>query len=110
MHPWAAPGTPYAWSSPLAITISSRWTPVYKFVIPVLATAGMALGAWNAYVHPKPKTLPPGLGALDEWMIVVAIALAVGVILWRTLARLVRVELEDDELIISNYRTEIRVP
>ncbi len=94
----------------MSTPLSSRWTPFYKFIVPSLVFGGMGYGAWLAYVHPERQKLPPGIGPDYAWLTVVAIAGLVGVILWWALAALKHVELDNDELIVSNYRTEIRVP
>lgn len=89
--------------------LSSRWTPFYKFILPALMLAGMGVGTWYAYAHPERQHLPQGFSAEYGWLFVVIIGLFVGGVMWWTAADLVRIELDDDELIISNYRTEIRV-
>lgn len=59
----------------MATTLSSRWTPFYKFVVPVLVVAGVGVGAWRTVLHPKRAhplgSLPPD----QEWMRVIAIML-----------------------------------
>ncbi len=90
--------------------LSSRWTPFYKFVIPLLVLGGMGTGTVVAYLRPKPQTMPPGLRADQEWILMAVAAVIALAVMWWALGRLMRVELDEDELIISNYRTEIRVP
>ncbi|MBA4071681.1 MAG: hypothetical protein C0497_07575 [Gemmatimonas sp.] len=94
----------------MATTLSSRWTPFYKFVIPPLVLGGIGTSAVVAYLHPEPQRMPPGLRADQGWLLLAGATVVVATILWWALRRLMRVELDDDELIISNYRTEIRVP
>jgi hypothetical protein len=93
----------------LATALSSRWTPFYKFVLPVLATGGMCYGAWRAFVHPEQLHLSNGMRPDQAWMIVLALAFVVGGMIWWTVGPLKRVELEGDELLVSNYLAEIRV-
>jgi hypothetical protein len=90
--------------------LSSRWTPFYKFVVPVLVTGGLVFGAWRAYGHPQEVNLPPGMPPTYGWMLMLALAVVVAALLWFTLSPIKKVELDDDSLIISDYRTEIRVP
>jgi len=94
----------------LVTALSSKWTPFYKFVLPVLVTGGMGLGAWRVYGHPQEVNLPPGLPPAYGWVLMLAIAVMVAAFLWLTLAPIKKVELDDGSLVISNYRTEIRVP
>lgn len=94
----------------MSTTLSSRWTPFYKFVIPLLVLGGIGTSGVMAYVHPDARTMPPGLRPDQGWIFIAAAAVIAIAVMWWTLGRLMRVELDDDELIISNYRTEIRVP
>lgn len=94
----------------MATTLSSRWTPFYKFVIPLLVLGGIGTSSVIAYLRPEPQTMPPGLRPDQGWILIAAAALIAVAVMWWTLGRLMRVELDDDSLIISNYRTEIRVP
>ncbi len=63
-----------------------------------------------AYLHPESQKMPPGLGPDQAWILMAVAAVIAVAVMWWALGRLMRVELDDDELIISNYRTEIRVP
>ncbi len=90
-------------------TLSSRWTPFYKFYLPALLLGGLGLGAWYVALHPEQQSLPPGVAPEFGWVFVIGIAVFVAAIMWWTAADLTRIELSDDELCISNYRTEIRV-
>lgn len=91
-------------------TISSRWTPFYKFVIPLLVIGGMGTGAVMGLLHPERQKMPPGLRPDQGWILMAVAAVIAIAVMWWALGRLMRVELDEDELIISNYRTEIRVP
>ena len=94
----------------MTISLSSRWTPFYKFILPVLTTGGMCYGSWRAFVHPEEIDLPNGMRAELGWMIVLALGLLVGGIIWWTVGALKRLELSGDHLLISNYVTEISAP
>jgi hypothetical protein len=94
----------------VATTLSSRWTPFYKFILPLFVLGGLGVGAWQAYAHPESVKMPAGIGVEYGWMLIVALMVfAVGMIWW-TVAPLKRLELDDNELLISDYRVEIRVP
>ena len=93
----------------MATTLSSRWTPFYKFVLPLLVVGGIGTGTVVAYLHPEPQNMPPGLNPDQGWILMACAAVIAIAVMWWALGRLMRVELDDDELIISNYRTEIRV-
>ena len=82
----------------------------YKFFLPVLVTGGMGLGAWRTYGHPQDVNLPPGMAPSYGWVAMLAMFVLVAGIMWFTMAPLKKVELSGDQLIISDYRTEIRVP
>ena len=45
----------------MTTTLSSRWTPFYKFVIPLLVLGGIGTGTVVAYLHPEQQKMPPGL-------------------------------------------------
>ncbi len=91
-------------------TLSSRWTPFYKFVIPLLVFGGIATSTLMSYLHPGPQKMPPGLAPYQARILMAVAAVIAIAVMWWALGRLMRVELDDDELIVSNYRTEIRVP
>lgn len=93
----------------MATPLSSRWTPFYKFALPLLTLGGIGAGAFYEFVHPESQKLPPGIPQQYGWVVVFFTGLLIGVIFWWAVADLKRVELDGDELIISNYRTEIRV-
>lgn len=94
----------------MATTLSSRWTPFYKFVIPLLVLGGIGTSTVVAYLHPEAKNMPPGLNPDQGWILMAVAAVIAIAVMWWALGRLMRVELDEDDLIISNYRTEIRVP
>jgi len=94
----------------MSVPLSSRWTPFYKFALPFLVIGGIGVAAWQAYVHPERQQLPAGMDPANGWMLVAAVGVVAGAFIWWTIKDLARVELDDDELIISDYRTEIRVP
>lgn len=94
----------------MELKLSSRWTFFYKFILPVLTAAGMCYGAWRAFTHPDELHLPPGFSPEGGWMFFAGVAVAVAVVIWWTVWPLKRLELADDELLVSNYLTEIRVP
>lgn len=90
--------------------LSSRWTPFYKFVLPVLIAGGMCYGTWRAYVRPDELRLPNGFAPEYGWLFVVLVGMVVALAIWWSVAPLKRIALDGDELVISNYLTEIRVP
>jgi len=94
----------------VATQLSSRWTPFYKFVIPLLVVGGIGTSTVVAYLHPEPQNMPPGLNPDQAWILMAVVAVIAIALMWWALGRLMRVELDDDDLLISNYRTEIRVP
>ncbi len=89
--------------------ISSRQTFFAKFVLPTLwigifgaVTLALWLGLfWGSQMSGPPLPL--------KWTFL-AVLLVGGTIFLRTTARLKRVRIDGDTLLISNYRTEIRVP
>ncbi len=93
----------------MSTTLSSRWTPFYKFILPLLTVGGMGFGAWYAHGHPEGQNLPPGVGPKYMWIFFAAVAVFVAALMWWTVGKMKRIELDDDELVISNYRSEIRV-
>jgi predicted PurR-regulated permease PerM len=94
----------------VATVMSSKWTPFYKFILPLLGGGGMCVAVWHVHEHPQEITIPPGFPPSLAWVFVLAAFVAVAAVLWIMLLPLKRVELDDGDLIISNYRTEIRVP
>jgi len=94
----------------LATALSSRWTPFYKFVLPVLVTGGMGVSLWRGARSPQEFRLAQDMTSAQGLALMLVVALVVAAIMWYTLAPLKKVELDGDDLVISNYRTEIRVP
>ena len=94
----------------MTTTLSSRLTPFHKFVLPLLVAGGFGFGAWRAYLHPGEVHGPTGWSRDYAWALMLAFGVVIGAVLWLVGGRLVCVELDEDELIISDYRNEIRVP
>jgi hypothetical protein len=93
----------------VATELSSRSTPFYKFVLPVLLVGGMGAAALTAYRHPESLNGPTGWSRDYAWVMMITLGAVMASAVWWFAGRLMRVELDDDELVISNYRTEIRV-
>lgn len=70
----------------------------------------MCYGAWRAYVRPDEFHLPVGVPPEGGWMFFITVAVVVALVIWWTIGALKRIDLDGDELVISNYLTEIRVP
>lgn len=94
----------------MSTVLSSRWTPFYKFVAPALAAVGLGFGVWSALRRPGEAPVPGGFPPALAWLSAAAMALLIGGLIWWSVARLKRVVLVGDELVISNYVVEIRVP
>lgn len=90
--------------------LSSKSTPLYRFVLPWLVLAGMLFAAGSAYLHPESLNGPSGWTRDYAWALMLAFGIVMFAILWFVGGRVMKVELDGDELIISNYRVEIRVP
>jgi hypothetical protein len=90
--------------------ISSRWTPFYRFGLPMLTIAGIGFGAYTSWLHPERQSLPPGIPPQYGWLVVVATGALVIAIILIFLGGLKDVVLDGDELVISDTRNEIRVP
>jgi hypothetical protein len=96
----------------LTKSLSSKSTFVYKVILPVFITGSLIvggalpffLGLGSPYVHLN------GLSPTAFLMFMLVGAIPVLAILWVTVVPLKHVVLDDDELIISNFRYEIRVP
>ena len=87
-------------------TLSSRQTALMKFVIPplwVLAFGAAALMLWSERARGSPVPTE------SKWLVLL-IWLVGGLLIWRTCARLKRVQLDGGTLLVSDYRTTIRVP
>jgi hypothetical protein len=96
----------------MELELSSRWTFYHKFVLPVVITGAMLAGTWFARVHPdSPRLHGPGGTPPDQvWLMVLGVTVIVIVAVGLMVAPLKRVVLSGDELVISNFRSEIRVP
>lgn len=87
-------------------TLSSRQTALMKFVVPpvwILAFGAAALMPWWAGAGRSPVPIESQSLFLLVWLVG-------GLLIWRTCARLKRVRLDGATLLISDYRTTIRVP
>lgn len=87
-------------------TLSSRQTALMKFVIPplwILAFGAAALMLWSERAKGSPVPIE------SKWMVLL-IWFVGGLLIWRTCARLKRVQLDGGTLLVSDYRTTIRVP
>jgi hypothetical protein len=69
----------------------------------------MGAAALLAYLHPESLNGPDGWSRDYAWVMMLALGVVTAAVVWWFGGRLMRVELDDDELLISNYRTEIRV-
>ena len=77
-----------------------------KFVVPpvwMLAFGAAVLTLWSERTGRSP--VPIGM----KWMLLLVWVFG-GLLLWRTCARLKRVQLDGATLLVSDYRTTIRVP
>jgi hypothetical protein len=90
-------------------TLSSRTTILFSFVLPILIVAGLScvlLFCWLGKITSDDgKPLP--LITLCVFTLMWALV-AVGLL--RSLGFIKRVEVDDDALYVSNYRTEVRIP
>lgn len=92
--------------------ISSAWTFPMKYLFPPVWIGGFGIGTLDMWLQPKsvvfndtPGTLPPSA----RWWFLAMWLLISAFILWGV-ARLKRVRLDGDTLLVSNYLREIRVP
>ena len=93
----------------MSTTLSSGLTPLYRYVLPWLVVIGVAVGSLSAYLHPESLNGPDGWVRDYAWLLMLVFGAVIGVVLWFVGGRVVRVVLDDDELLISDYRTEFRV-
>ena len=87
-------------------TLSSRQTALLKFVVPALwtlALGGVVLMLWSE------RAGPPPVPNESKWLVLLVWVVG-GLLIWRLCARLKRVQLDGGTLLISDYRTTIRVP
>ncbi|HEY3286182.1 MAG TPA: hypothetical protein VGJ96_03570 [Gemmatimonadaceae bacterium] len=96
----------------LAKSLSSRSTFTYKVLLPVLVMGSMIVGGASPYILglDSPHMHLNGLSPTAFLLMMLVGAIPVLAILWVTVVPLKHVVLDDDELIISNFRYEIRVP
>jgi hypothetical protein len=83
--------------------LSSSLTFFYKFVFTGLWGWMSGIGLVAVFVSDKPATLAA------RWPFVAAFLVG-SVFLWWACARLKRVDLDGETLVVSNYRDDIRVP
>lgn len=90
--------------------LSYRATPVRKFRLPVGALIVTAIAV--AVVATMPDRLPWPDGSPPSWLpwVVAAAGVAIAIVLGRVTLPLKRVDLQGEDLMISNYFREIRVP
>ena len=89
-----------------ARTLSSKQTLLMKFVVPpvwTMAFGAAALMPWWARTASAPAPIE------WKWFLLV-IWFVGGLLIWRSCARLKRVQVDGDTLLVSDYRTTIRVP
>jgi hypothetical protein len=90
--------------------LSSRWTPLFKFVIPVIAAAVWGSVTTLLFIDPGRVSWNGG-GVAPEWAkwAFLAFLIVLGFMCGR-LARLKTVVLTDDALFVSNYARSVRIP
>lgn len=94
------------------LAVSSRWTPFYKFFIPLVTFGMIAYGdhaVWVAQHSVIRNTLPEILSADALPLLLALEAAVVLLVLWMAIP-LKRVVLTKTSLRVSNYITEITVP
>jgi hypothetical protein len=87
-------------------TLSSRQTALMKFIVPpvwILAFGAAVLMLWSERADRSPIPIE------SKWMVLL-VWLVGGLLIWRTCARLKRVQVDGGTLLVSDYRTTIRVP
>jgi len=91
--------------------LSSRQTPLIKFVIPVIwigCFAGVTLGLFLFPHAFRDESGQPPHASMKYWFLILTV---VGwYFIYRSCIRLERVAIDDTSLYVSNYRTEIVVP
>jgi len=94
------------------LAISSRWTPICKYVIPAALGALIVYGdhaVWIAH-HSAIRNTLKGILSVEAWPLLVALSVAVmALVLWVAIP-LKRVVLTSAGLRVSNYLMEIFVP
>ncbi len=89
--------------------LSSAWTFVAKFVLPVIWISAIGLGTillWTGGLHDSRKAMPP---PHLKFIFLAAWVLGSAFILWVN-AGLKRVRVDEHQLYVSNYAREIRIP
>lgn len=87
--------------------LSSSLTFVWKFIIPLLWLTGFGIATVVVFRASEDASRPDGTWM--HWLFLVAFIVGTVLIFW-AVARIKRVSLKRDKLIISNFRTEIDVP
>lgn len=78
--------------------MSSAWTFCYKFIVPALWAVAIGVAAISTFTN-------------ERVLVAIAVVWAVaGVAILRLCVPLKRVSLEDEALLVSNFRTEWRIP
>ena len=83
--------------------LSSASTFLYKYVFTTLWPTGFALAALLAYLRPSARAQ----GAHLQFLLIFLVG---SLLIWWFCAGLKRVELDGNDLVVSNYRRHIRVP
>lgn len=89
-----------------ARTLSSKQTVLMKFVVPpvwIVAFGAAVLMPWWA------RTAGAAAPLESRWFLL-AVWFVGGLFIWRSCARLKRVQVDGGTLLVSDYRTTIRVP
>jgi len=89
--------------------LSSAWTPFYKFALPFVIGGGMLVATVVAYLRPESMNGPDGWPREYVWVATLAFGALMVFIVWWFGGRALKVDLDDDELILSDYRSETRV-
>jgi len=93
-------------------TLSSGFTFTLKFIFPVLWIGGFGYGTLQLFTHPGEVTYNGVRGGAPpdaKWLFLLMWVLGAATLGWLT-ARLKRVRIDNDGLLVSNYREEVRVP
>ena len=88
--------------------LSSSWTWFYKFVFPPLWIGGFGFAAVLLLQDPQAAHSTQDTG--NPGLIFLVMLIAVSLLMYATCMRFKYVELDNSELVISNYRDTIRVP
>ena len=94
----------------MKLVLSSRWTPLFKFVFPVAWGGLFGYGTGLLFLNPSGVRWHGG-GEPPSWAKWVFLAgLFLGGFLCARIAKLKRVVLDEDSVVISNYLRRVRVP